>query len=62
VFVVNTKGKSMAAINEYLRPIRERRAQLDDASMLEILDRGAEQARDVASATIREVKDAMGWR
>jgi hypothetical protein len=30
--------------------------------MLEILDRGAEQARDVASATIREVKDAMGWR
>jgi len=52
----------MAAINEYLRPILERRAKLDDASMLEILDRGAEQARDVASATIREVKDAMGWR
>ena len=56
------KGECTAAINEYLRPIRERRAQLDDASMLEILDRGAEQARDVASATIREVKDAMGWR
>jgi tryptophanyl-tRNA synthetase len=56
------KGECTAAINEYLRPIRERRAQLDDASMLEILERGAEQARDVASATIREVKDAMGWR
>jgi tryptophanyl-tRNA synthetase len=56
------KGECTAAINEYLRPIRERRAQLDDASMMEILDRGAEQARDVASATIREVKDAMGWR
>lgn len=56
------KSECTAAINEYLRPIRERRAQLDDASMLEILDRGAEQARDVASATIREVKDAMGWR
>jgi tryptophanyl-tRNA synthetase len=56
------KGECTAAINEYLRPIRERRAQLDDASMMEILDRGAEQARDVASATIRDVKDAMGWR
>ncbi len=47
-------------LNEYLRPIRERRALLDDAAIEEILCRGAEEARGFASKTLAEVKSAMG--
>jgi tryptophanyl-tRNA synthetase len=47
-------------LNETLRPIRERRRQLDDGAIEEILTRGAEEARTVASQTMAEVKSAMG--
>jgi tryptophanyl-tRNA synthetase len=47
-------------LNEYLRPMRERRAQLDDGSIEQILKEGAEKASAVASGTMAEVKEAMG--
>ena len=47
-------------MNEFLRPIRERRAQLDDATIEEILIRGAAEAREVAQQTMQEVREAMG--
>ncbi len=47
-------------LNEFLRPFRERRSQLDDATIEDILRDGAERAREVASATMAEVRDAMG--
>lgn len=56
------KNELIEILNEYLRPIRERRAQLDDATIEEILKDGAERAQAVAAATLAEVKDAMGMR
>jgi len=55
------KKECTEAVNEYLRPIRQRRAELDDATITDILRDGAERARAVASATLTEVKAAMGW-
>ena len=55
------KKECTEAVNEYLRPIRQRRAELDDATITDILRDGAERVRSVASATLAEVKAAMGW-
>lgn len=55
------KKECAEAVNEYLRPIRQRRAELDDLTINEILRDGAERARAVAAATLTEVKHAMGW-
>jgi tryptophanyl-tRNA synthetase len=57
---MQNKTECAEAVNEFLKPIRQRRAELDDATIEEILTRGAEKAREVASATMREVKAAMG--
>lgn len=57
---VQNKRELIEAINEYFRPMRERRKQLDDATIEEILKRGAEKARERASTTLAEVKSAMG--
>jgi tryptophanyl-tRNA synthetase len=54
------KSECIEAVNEFLRPIRERRAQLNDATIDEILARGAEEARAVAQETMQEVRQAMG--
>ncbi len=59
---VQNKRECTEAVNEFLRPIRERRRALDDATIEEILERGAEQAREVAAVTMREVREAMGLR
>ena len=53
------KKELTEALNEYLRPMRERRAELDDAAIIEILDAGAEKARAVAEQTMNEVREAM---
>jgi tryptophanyl-tRNA synthetase len=45
---------------EALRPIRERRAELDDATILETLREGSERAREIASRTMSEVRDLIG--
>jgi tryptophanyl-tRNA synthetase len=57
---MQNKKECTEAINEYFRPMRERRAQLDDATIEEILTKGAEEAREVAAATMAEVHAAMG--
>jgi tryptophanyl-tRNA synthetase len=56
---MQNKVECIEAVNEALRPIRERRAQLGDAEIEEILAKGADQARDMASRTLDDVKKAM---
>lgn len=59
---MQNKRECTEAVNEYLRPIRERRAAISDADIEEILRLGADRAREVAAATMAEVRDAMGMR
>jgi tryptophanyl-tRNA synthetase len=54
------KKECIEAVNEYFRPMRERRAELDDATVREILRQGAVKATEVAAATMVEVRAAMG--
>jgi tryptophanyl-tRNA synthetase len=49
-------------VNEALRPIRERRAQISLADIEAILQRGADEARQFAAQTMDEVRQAMGLR
>jgi tryptophanyl-tRNA synthetase len=50
------------AVNEHLRPIRERRRELqaDPGYVLGVLAAGNERANEIADATLAEVLDAMG--
>lgn len=50
------------AVNEHLRPIRARRAELaaDRGHIRQVLRAGAERANAVADATLAEVRTAMG--
>jgi len=57
---MQNKKECTEAINEYLRPMRARRALLDDGAIEEILIWGASEAREVAAATMAEVRAAMG--
>lgn len=57
---VQNKKELIEVINEYYRPLRERRKALDDATIEEILKKGADKARERASKTLDEVKNAMG--
>lgn len=52
------------AVNEHLRPLRQRRAWFaaDPGYLRAILQRGAERANVSANATLAEVRDAMGMR
>jgi tryptophanyl-tRNA synthetase len=54
------KNECIEAVNEFLRPFRERRAGLDDGTIEDILTRGAAEARSVAQQTMQEVREAMG--
>lgn len=56
---MQNKTRATEIINEYLRPMRERRAQLDDGAIREILREGTARARAVASQTMAEVREAM---
>jgi tryptophanyl-tRNA synthetase len=56
---MQSKKELIEALNEYLRPMRERRATLDDGAIDEILQAGAEKARDFAADTMRQVRAAM---
>ncbi len=49
------------AINEYLRPIREKRAQLekDPEYIRSVLLNGVDKARELAQVTLNEVREAM---
>lgn len=56
---MQNKVECIEAVNEFLRPIRERRAQLDDGSIEEILKKGAVAAREIAAKTLADAKAAM---
>jgi tryptophanyl-tRNA synthetase len=57
---MQSKTECTEAINEYLRPIRDRRATLEDGDIVKLLRKGASEAREVASETMRSVRKAMG--
>ncbi|BFV59261.1 tryptophan--tRNA ligase [Kitasatospora sp. CMC57] len=56
------KRRVTETVNEYLRPLRARRAELatDRALLREVLAGGAERANAIAEATLAEVRSAMG--
>jgi tryptophanyl-tRNA synthetase len=56
------KGAVAEAVADYLRPVRERYAELrpDEAALESALQQGAEQAKALASETLRDVRAAMG--
>jgi tryptophanyl-tRNA synthetase len=58
------KAAVTEAVNERLRPLRARRAELaaDPALVREVLRRGTERATALADATLDRVRDAMGMR
>jgi len=55
------KRRATDAVNERLRPVRLRRAELisDRGFLREVLRTGSSVARDVAAATLRDVAEAM---
>jgi tryptophanyl-tRNA synthetase len=50
------------AVVEYLRPARERYAEIrpDESALERVLDEGAEKAREIAAGTLADVREAMG--
>ena len=56
---VDCKSELAEKLNDYLRPIRERRASIGDATIDTIIKEGTEKARIVASQTLADVKRAM---
>lgn len=57
---MQNKKELTEAINEFLRPMREKRAQVSDMDAQQILEDGAERARAYASQTMELVRTAMG--
>ncbi|MFV0527089.1 MAG: tryptophan--tRNA ligase [Acidimicrobiales bacterium] len=53
------KTDAAEALIESLRPVQERRAQIDPATTADILHRGAERAREKASEVMSRVRDAV---
>ena len=58
------KAMVTEAVNERLAPLRARRAELatDPGYARQVLRDGSARAREVAAATLEEVRDAMGMR
>ena len=56
---MSCKGELAEKLNEFLRPVRERRADIDPAGVDAILEDGTQRARAVAKETLAEVKSAM---
>ncbi len=56
------KKRLEACLQELLEPIRTRRAELakDPAYVMQVLKQGTDKAREVAAATMSEVKSALG--
>lgn len=59
---VEVKKRLAAALNEFLDPIRERRAYLEARpdDVIDILRIGAQRARPVAQETVAQAREAMG--
>jgi len=59
---VEVKEKLTIAINQFLAPIRERRAQFDEPGMIEnIIWEGTQKVRQQTQQTLREMRQAMGF-
>jgi tryptophanyl-tRNA synthetase len=58
---IEVKEKLFAALNTFLKPIREKRAEFEgrDAELEEILKDGTKRAREVAQETMKQVRKAM---
>jgi len=58
---VEVKEKLFVALNEFLKPIRERRMEFakDSENLGKILKEGTEKAREVAKETMKQVRHAM---
>lgn len=56
---MQNKALCIEAVNEALRPMRERRKELDSGTIHEILQKGASEAREVAQQTMEDVRSAM---
>jgi len=58
------KSAVTEAVNEHLRPLRRRRAELaaDPGAVLDVLRAGEERATAIAEATLDRVRTAMGMR
>jgi tryptophanyl-tRNA synthetase len=56
---VACKGELAETMNAWLRPVRERRASFDRATIDRIITDGTERARITAGATLRDVKRAL---
>jgi len=56
---VQCKKECIAAVNNILKPIQERYHSIEQGTIDQILSNGAEQAREVASKTMKEVHVAM---
>jgi tryptophanyl-tRNA synthetase len=59
---MQNKKELTDAINEFFRPMRERRQQISDGDIEAILTRGADEAREFAEATMDLVRAAMKLR
>lgn len=56
---VDCKSELALRMNEWLRPVRERRASFDPGAVDAILEDGSARARAAAERTLRDVKRAM---
>jgi len=56
---VEVKEKLFVALEEFLAPIRERRVQISDSDVSDVLDEGLKRVKPVARETIEEVRAAM---
>ena len=56
---VACKSELAETLNAFLRPVSERRAAIDRSRVAEILADGNARAREVANATLRDVRRAM---
>lgn len=57
---VDCKKLFIANLGKFLEPIRERRARLDDAEVLAILEQGQKRAEKFAAASMAVVREKMG--
>jgi|SRR5271170_3944702 len=57
---VDCKTELAAALETFLRPVRDRRSEITAAEAAAVLDDGSARAREVARRTVSEVRDAMG--
>ena len=56
---VDCKMELAESINRELRPLRERRAQIDTATVREIVESGSERARTIAESTLKDVRAGL---